>query len=257
MWECHSDGRNLTKWLNLLSIFLDFYELKRNWGSKTNIQQKKISQYPALLISHLLITHIYLIYIPSSNRVERLATVKVDPSHWKSICKTLRKYSASNYQGSLKMLSNPTTRHSWCRTVILPVCRFVNDRGQIVAVSRFKNVEGSCCHFLFSCYSFSYHCSRPSTSGMLTHDSSFVIPCYSFSHIAYHFRCVNSVSIRQRPNCNGLSVLDMYDRSQHALKPEQQNETTETTKTKQPKPPKRNKRNQQNDQSETIVMKRT
>ena len=115
MWECHSDGRNLTKWLNLLSIFLDFYELRRNWGSKTNIQQKKISQYPALLISHLLITHIYLIYISSSNRVERLATVKVDPSHWKSICKTLRKYSASNYQGSLKMLSNPTTRHSWCR----------------------------------------------------------------------------------------------------------------------------------------------
>ena len=118
MWESHSDGRNLTKWLNLLSIFLDVYELRRNWGSKTNIQQKKISQYPAPLISHLLITHIYLIYISSSNRVERLATVKVDPSHWKSICKTLRKYSASNYQGSLKMLSNPTTRHSWCRPVM-------------------------------------------------------------------------------------------------------------------------------------------
>ena len=66
----------------------------------------------------MLITHIYLIYISSSNRVERLATVKVDPSHWKSICKTLRKYSASNYQGSLKMLSNPTTRHSWCRPVM-------------------------------------------------------------------------------------------------------------------------------------------
>ena len=112
MWESHSDGRNLTKWLNLLSIFLDVYELRRNWGSKTNIQQKKISQYPAPLISHLLITHIYLIYISSSTRV------KVDPSHWKSICKTLRKYSASNYQRSLKMLSNPTTRHSWCRPVM-------------------------------------------------------------------------------------------------------------------------------------------
>ena len=118
MWECHSDGRNRTEWLNLHSIFLDLYELRRNWASKTNLQQKKISQYPALLISHLLITHIYLIYISSSNRVERLATVKVDPSHWKSICKTLRKYSASNYQGSLKMLSNPTTRHSWCRPVM-------------------------------------------------------------------------------------------------------------------------------------------
>ena len=112
MWECHSDGRNRTMWLNLLSIFLDLYELRRNWGSKTNVQQKKISQYPALLISHLLITHIYLIYISSSTRV------KVDPSHWKSICKTLRKYSASNYQRSLKMLSNPTTRHSWCRPVM-------------------------------------------------------------------------------------------------------------------------------------------
>ena len=112
MWECHSDGRNRTEWLNLLSIFLDLYELRRNWASKTNLQQKKISQYPALLISHLLITHIYLIYISSSTRV------KVDPSHWKSICKTLRKYSASNYQKSLKMLSNPTTRHSWCRPVM-------------------------------------------------------------------------------------------------------------------------------------------
>ena len=112
MWECHSDGRNRTEWLNLLSIFLDLYELRRNWASKTNLQQKKISQYPALLISHLLITHIYLIYISSSTRV------KVDPSHWKSICKTLRKYSASNYQRSLKMLSNPTTRHSWCRPVM-------------------------------------------------------------------------------------------------------------------------------------------
>ena len=122
MWECHSDGRNLTKRLNLLSIFLDFYELKRNWGSKTNIQQKKISQYPALLISHLLITHIYLIYISSSNRVERLATVKVDPSHWKSICKTLRKYSASNYQGVVENVveSNDSsqlmsTRHAGSR----------------------------------------------------------------------------------------------------------------------------------------------
>ena len=114
MWECHSDGRNRTEWLNLLSIFLDLYELRRNWASKTNLQQQrnKISQYPALLISHLLITHIYLIYISSSTRV------KVDPSHWKSICKTLRKYSASNYQRSLKMLSNPTTRHSWCRPVM-------------------------------------------------------------------------------------------------------------------------------------------
>ena len=112
MWECHSDGRNRTEWLNLLSIFLELYELRRNWASKTNLQQKKISQYPALLISHLLITHIYLIYISSSTRV------KVDPSHWKSICKTLRKYSASNYQKSLKMLSNPTTRHSWCRPVM-------------------------------------------------------------------------------------------------------------------------------------------
>ena len=112
MWECHSDGRNRTEWLNLLSIFLELYELRRNWASKTNLQQKKISQYPALLISHLLITHIYLIYISSSTRV------KVDPSHWKSICKTLRKYSASNYQRSLKMLSNPTTRHSWCRPVM-------------------------------------------------------------------------------------------------------------------------------------------
>ena len=112
MWECHSDGRNRTEWLNLHSIFLDLYELRRNWASKTNLQQKKISQYPALLISHLLITHIYLIYISSSTRV------KVDPSHWKSICKTLRKYSASNYQRSLKMLLNPTTRHSWCRPVM-------------------------------------------------------------------------------------------------------------------------------------------
>ena len=118
MWECHSDGRNRTEWLNLLSIFLDLYELRRNWASKTNLQQKKISQYPALLISHLLITHIYLIYISSSTRVERLATVKVDPSHWKSICKILRKYSASNYQRSLKVLSNPTTCHSWCRPVM-------------------------------------------------------------------------------------------------------------------------------------------
>ena len=118
MWECHSDGRNRTEWLNLLSIFLELYELRRNWASKTNLQQKKISQYPALLISHLLITHIYLIYISSSTRVERLATVKVDPSHWKSICKILRKYSASKYQRSLKVLSNPTTCHSWCRPVM-------------------------------------------------------------------------------------------------------------------------------------------
>ena len=104
MWECHSDGRNLTKWLNLLSTFLDFYELRRNWGSKTNIQQKKISQYPAPLISHLLITQVGLQVL--SNRIERLVTVDVDPSYRKSICKTLRKYSASNYERKLEILSH-------------------------------------------------------------------------------------------------------------------------------------------------------
>ena len=39
-------------------------------------------------------------------RIKRLVSVKVDLSYQKSICKTLRKYSASNYQGSLKMLFN-------------------------------------------------------------------------------------------------------------------------------------------------------
>ena len=104
MRDCHSDGRNLTKWLNLLSIFLDVYELRRNWGSKTNIQQKKISQYPAPLISHLLITQVGLQVL--SNRIERLVTVDVDPSYRKSICKTLRKYSASNYERKLEILSH-------------------------------------------------------------------------------------------------------------------------------------------------------
>ena len=106
MWDCHSDGRNLTKWLNLLSIFLDVYELRRNWGSKTNIQQKKISQYPAPLISHLLITQVATKGGYKYYRIERLVTVDVDPSYRKSICKTLRKYSASNYERKLEILSH-------------------------------------------------------------------------------------------------------------------------------------------------------
>ena len=118
-------------------------------------------------------------------RIERLVTVDVNPSYRKSICKTLRKYSARNYEGGMEMLSN---------------------RRRIVAVSRLKNTEGSCCHFLFSTthyhtlltplyfryvnaqFDFRYtllliftHCLPPSTSGMLTHDST------------------SGVKIRQRP----------------------------------------------------------
>ena len=52
-----------------------------------------------------------------SSRFDRLISVKVDLSHRKSICKVLRKYSAGNYQGSMRMLSNRTTRLSWCRLV--------------------------------------------------------------------------------------------------------------------------------------------
>ena len=62
-------------------------------------------------------------------RIERLVTVDVNPSYRKSICKTLRKYFGRNYEGGMEMLSN---------------------RRRIVAVSRLKNTEGSCCHFLFS-----------------------------------------------------------------------------------------------------------
>ena len=118
-------------------------------------------------------------------RIERLITVDVNPSYRKSICKTLRKYSASKYEGGMEMLSN---------------------RRRIVAVSRLKNTEGSCCHFLFSSlhyhtlltplyfryvnaqFYFRYtmlliftHCLPPSTTGMLTHDST------------------SGVKIRQRP----------------------------------------------------------
>ena len=118
-------------------------------------------------------------------RIERLITVDVNPSYRKSICKTLRKYSACKYEGGMEMLSN---------------------RRRIVAVSRLKNTEGSCCHFLFSTlhyhtlltplyfryvnaqFDFRYtllliftHCLPPSTSGMLTHDST------------------SGVKIRQRP----------------------------------------------------------
>ena len=39
-------------------------------------------------------------------------------AHRKSICKTLRKYSASGHERGLEILSNRTTRHSWCRPVI-------------------------------------------------------------------------------------------------------------------------------------------
>ena len=50
-------------------------------------------------------------------------------------------------------------------------------------------------HFMLLIFT---HCLSPSTSGMLTHDSTSSIPCYSFSHIAFHpplpvnarFRCV-------------------------------------------------------------------
>ena len=93
---------------------------------------------------------------------------------------------------------------------------------RLPVVSRFKNVEGSCCHVLVPCYSFSliahvhvraprlpvcerpirflaYHgnfkyCLRLSTSGILTHDST------------------SGVTIHQRPrtNRNGLGVLDIY-----------------------------------------------
>ena len=109
-------------------------------------------------------------------RIERPITVDVNPSYRKSICKTLKKYSARNYEGGMEMLSN---------------------RRRIVAVSRLKNTEGSCCHFLFSTthyhtlltplyfryvyaqFDFRYtmlliftHCLPPSTSGMSTHDST-------------------------------------------------------------------------------------
>ena len=118
-------------------------------------------------------------------RIERLITVDVNPSYRKSICKTLRKYFGRNYEGGMEMLSN---------------------RRRIVAVSRLKNTEGSCCHFLFSSlhyhtlltplyfryvnaqFYFRYtmlliftHCLPPSTTGMLTHDST------------------SGVKIRQRP----------------------------------------------------------
>ena len=118
-------------------------------------------------------------------RIERLFTVDVNPSYRKSIGKTLRKYSPSNHEGGMEMLSN---------------------RRRIVAVSFLKNTEGSCCHFLFSTthyhtlltplyfryvyaqFDFRYtmlliftHCLPPSTSGMLTHDST------------------SGVKIRQRP----------------------------------------------------------
>ena len=146
MRDCHSDGRNLTKWLNLLSIFLDVYELRRNWGSKTNIQQKKISQYPAPLISHLLITQVGLQVL--SNRIERLVTVDVDPSYRKSICKTLRKYSASNYERKLEILSHRlesndssqlmSTRHSGGR-----FARYLENIPQVVTKGgcRFSRIE--------------------------------------------------------------------------------------------------------------------
>ena len=81
-----------------------------------------------------------------------------------------------------------------------PVWRFRKEEGSLKylwysdngtpAVSRFKDVEGSCCHFLFLCYSFSHfsisHTITFSTSGMLTYDSTSGIPYYSFSNIAYH-----------------------------------------------------------------------
>ena len=90
-------------------------------------------------------------------RIERLVLYKVDPPYQKLICKTLRKYSASNYQSLSNRLdstrverlvsvkvdtslarhlenilqitsksrwkccrinSNRTTRHCWCRPVI-------------------------------------------------------------------------------------------------------------------------------------------
>ena len=118
-------------------------------------------------------------------RIERLVTVDVNPSYRKSIGKTLKKYSPSSYEGRMEMLSN---------------------RRKIVAVSFLKTTEGSCCHFLFSTthyhtlltplyfryvnaqFDFRYtmlliftHCLPPSTSGMLTHDST------------------SGVKIRQRP----------------------------------------------------------
>ena len=48
----------------------------------------------------------------------RLVTVDVDLCKRKSICKTIRKFSASGHELGLKILSNRTTRHSWCRIVI-------------------------------------------------------------------------------------------------------------------------------------------
>ena len=39
-------------------------------------------------------------------QIVRLVAADVDPSYRKSICKTLREYSASNYEGGLEMLSN-------------------------------------------------------------------------------------------------------------------------------------------------------
>ena len=141
-----------------------------------------------------------------------------------------------------------TTRHTGCRFarhrkstsgmtdrhLLWRVVRFESNRvesstfatlysdDRLPVVSRFKNVEGSCCHVLVPCYSFSliahvhvraprllvcertirflaYHgnfkyCLRLSTSGILTHDST------------------SGVTIHQRPrtNRNGLGVLDIY-----------------------------------------------
>ena len=66
-------------------------------------------------------------------RIERLVTVDIDPSYWKSIYKTHKKYSASNYEGGSEMLSNrldstgikrlvtvdvdPSYRKSICKTL--------------------------------------------------------------------------------------------------------------------------------------------
>ena len=44
--------------------------------------------------------------------------LKVDPSHRKLIFKTLRKYFGGGHERGLQILSNRTTRHSWCRPVI-------------------------------------------------------------------------------------------------------------------------------------------
>ena len=123
MWDCHSDGRNLTKWLNLLSIFLDVYELRRNWGSKTNIQQKKISQYPAPLISHLLITQVatkggYKYCRIESNDSSRLMSIR---------------HTGSRFARHLENIRRVTTKGSWRYCRIDSIRLESNDSSQLMS----------------------------------------------------------------------------------------------------------------------------